>query len=66
MFYIWLWKLQNNHVQGFQQIHPPHYEWMPRSNPRPPYQEKHGKVSGRITAIKQTQSSYGETRSHKI
>jgi len=25
IFYIWLWKLQNNHVQGFQMIKPPHH-----------------------------------------
>ena len=25
IFYIWLWKLQNNHVQGFQPIKPPHH-----------------------------------------
>ena len=37
VFYIWLWNLNNNHVQGFQKIRPPHHEWMPGANSRPPY-----------------------------
>ena len=37
-FYLWLYSSQNNSVQGFQQIRPPHQEWMPKgANQRPPY-----------------------------
>jgi hypothetical protein len=30
VLYIWLYRLQNNHVEGFQTIRPPHQEWMPK------------------------------------
>lgn len=37
VFYIWLYRLQNNHVEGFQPIRPPHQEWMENgAHPRPP------------------------------
>jgi len=28
ILYIWLYRLHNNHVEGFQPIRPPHQEWM--------------------------------------
>lgn len=35
---IWLYRLQNNHVEGFQAIRPPHQELMPKgAGQRPPY-----------------------------
>jgi hypothetical protein len=38
VLYIWLYRLQNNHVEGFQPIRLPHQEWMPKgADQRPPY-----------------------------
>ena len=38
VLYIWLYRLHNNHVEGFQPIRPPHQEWMPTgADQRPPY-----------------------------
>ena len=43
VFYIWLYKLQINHVEGFQPIRPPHQEWMQKGgHPRPPYAGGYG------------------------
>ena len=54
VLYIWLWKLQNNHVRGFQQIHPPHREWMAGSGTRPPQQGNPSRArSYRNTATQQ-------------
>lgn len=44
--YIWLFNLQNNQVHGFQQILPPHQEWIyKRANQRPPHVGSSGSFS---------------------
>ena len=46
VLYIWLYSLQNKHVQGFQPICLPHQEWMPKgANQRPPYAGGYGSSS---------------------
>jgi len=37
VWYIWLYRLQNNHVEGFQPIRPPHQEWMPKGADQRPF-----------------------------
>jgi len=70
IYFIWLSNFQYRNVEGFQPIRPPHQEWMPGSNSRPPYPEANRKVGGRITvrsdATNQTEDAHGEARSHKV
>ena len=40
VLFIWLSNLQNNSVEGFQSIRPPHQQLMP--NQRPPYIGRYG------------------------
>ena len=50
VLYIWLYRLQNNHVQGFQTIHLPHQEWMPKgANQRPLYVGGYGSFNPRTS-----------------
>ena len=43
VLYIWLYRLQNNHVEGFQAIRSPHQEWMPKgADQRTSYAGRYG------------------------
>ena len=59
VLYIWLYRLQNNHVEGFQVIHPPHQEWMSKgANKRPPYSGGYGS-SNSVSSLGLTSTNEG-------
>ena len=62
VLYIWLYRLQNNHVEGFQPIRPPHQEWMPKgADQRPPYAGGYGSSnSGSSLGLTYTNDGFNE------
>ena len=68
VLYIWLYKLQNNHVEGFQPIRPPHQEWMSKgADQRPPYAGGYGSSnSGSSLGLTYTNDGFNELSQTKI
>ena len=62
VLYIWLYRLQNNHVEGFQLIRPPHQEWMAKgADQRPPYAGGYGSCnSGSSLDLTYTNDGFNE------
>jgi|JI71714CRNA_FD_contig_121_198153_length_4545_multi_4_in_0_out_0_4 hypothetical protein len=68
VLYIWLYRLQNNHVESFQPIYPPHQEWMQnRAHQRPPYAGGYSSSnSGSSLGLTHTNDGFNELSRTKI
>ena len=67
VLYIWLYKLQNNPIESFQPIRPPHQEWMPKgADHRPPYAGGYGSSNSRSSLGLISTNDWNELRQSTI